>query len=163
MGFIRVAIDVPLPRLFDYRCDDASACDIGLRVMVPFGSKRIVGIIFEIAASSNLAPEKLRTADRILRDMPPLATEWLSLASFCSGYYQRPLGEVIHAALPPRLRSARPLPARDPDVEHRYALEPAGDAGRATLPARSRARLALLERLAAGPATESELALLVRQ
>src|SRR3990170_8398630 len=110
MGFLRVAIDVPLPRLFDYRCDDASPEDAGLRVVVPFGSKKIVGIIFEVAASSDLPQEKLRAADRILRDMPPLAKEWLALAQFCSGYYQRPLGGGIHAALPPRLRSAKPLP-----------------------------------------------------
>lgn len=163
MGFIRVAIDVPLPRLFDYRCDDASPCDVGLRVVVPFGSKNLVGIIFEIAESSELAPEKLRTADRILRDMPPLAKEWLSLAQFCSNYYQRPLGEVIHAALPPRLRSSKPLPPPLPDLARRYALTEAGAAGRSTLPARSRERRALLDRLAGSPATEMELAPLGKQ
>jgi primosomal protein N' (replication factor Y) len=158
MGFLRVAIDVPLPRLFDYRCDGASPQDIGLRVVVPFGTKMVVGIIFEVVASSDLPAEKLRTADRILRDMPPLAREWLALAQFCSGYYQRPLGEVIHAALPPRLRSAKPLPPPLPDFERRYALTEAGDAARPALPARSHARRALLDRLAANPATESELA-----
>ena len=162
MGFLRVAIDVPLPRLFDYRCDGASPKDIGLRVVVPFGSRKIVGIIFEVAASSDLPQEKLRAADRILRDMPPLAGAWLALAQFCSGYYQRPLGEVIHAALPPRLRSAKPLPPPLPDFERRYALTEAGDAGRVTLPARSHARRALLDRLAANPATRSELARLGR-
>ncbi len=108
MSFLHVAIDVPLPRLFDYRCDGASRKDVGLRVVVPFGSKKIVGIIFEVAASSDLPQEKLRTADCILRDMPPLAKEWLALAQFCSGYYQRPLGEVIHAALPPHLTNTPP-------------------------------------------------------
>ncbi len=87
MGFLRVAIDVPLPRLFDYRCDGASPKDIGLRVVVPFGSRKLVGIIFDVAASSDLPPEKLRTVDRILRDMPPLAREWLALPPVCSGYY----------------------------------------------------------------------------
>ena len=156
MGFLRVAIDVPLPQLFDYRCDGASPKDIGLRVVVPFGSRKLVGIIFDVAASSDLPQEKLRAADRILRDMPPLAREWLALAQFCSGYYQRPLGEVIHAALPPRLRSAKPLP----EPERRYALTEAGR--RATLPARSRARRALLDRLAAGPAVDAELARLAK-
>ena len=40
MGILRVAIDVPLPQLFDYRCDGASPKDIGLRDAVPFGSKK---------------------------------------------------------------------------------------------------------------------------
>jgi len=154
MRFLRVAIDVPLPRLFDYRCDEATPQDAGLRVIVPFGSKKVVGLIVEVTAHSDMPQEKLRAADRILRDMPPFTPDWLALAKFCSGYYQRPLGEVIHAALPPKLRSARPLPA----AEARYALTDAGRQGRPTLPARSRARAALLERLESGPATEAELA-----
>jgi primosomal protein N' (replication factor Y) (superfamily II helicase) len=154
MKFLRVAVDVPLPRLFDYRCDDATQQDVGLRVVVPFGSKEVVGLVVEVAATSDLAPEKLRSAERILRDVPAFAPEWLALATFCSGYYQRPLGEVIHGALPPKLRSARPMPA----PEACYVLTGAGRQGRAALPARSRARAALLERLASGPATETELA-----
>ena len=106
MSFLRVAVDLPLPRLFEYRCDDASRDDIGLRVVVPFGRKKIVGVIVDVVATSNLPPDKLRAADRILRDMPPLARDWLALAQFCSAYYQRPLGEVIHAALPPRPKPA---------------------------------------------------------
>jgi len=154
MAFIHVAIDVPLPRLFDYRCDEATQEDIGLRVVVPFGNKKAVGVIVEVAESSSLPSDKLRAPDRILRDMPALPRDWIALAQFCSAYYQRPLGEVIHAALPPRLRSAKPLP----ESERCYALTEAGAAARGSLPARSRTRRALLDRLAEGPATESELA-----
>lgn len=158
MGFLRVAIDVPLPRLFDYRCEAASREDIGLRVVVPFGSKKTVGVIIDVVSSSDLPQEKLRAAERVLRDMPRLSPEWLALAQFCSAYYQRPLGEVIHAALPPRLRSAKPVPARGQAVDRLFALTETGDTARATLPAQSRTRRALLERLAEGPAAESELA-----
>jgi len=154
MGFLRVAIDLPLPRLFDYCCDEALQRDVGLRVVVPFGRKKVLGVIVEVAAHSDMPPDKLRAADRILRDMPPLSPQWLALARFCSGYYQRPLGEVIHAALPPWLRSSKPLP----ESERHYAIGDAGDRGRGALPARSKTRRALLERLAAGPATETELA-----
>ena len=157
MGFLRVAINVPLPRSFDYRCEGASPDDIGLRVVVPFGSKKTVGVIVDVVSNSDLPLEKVRAAERVLRDMPRLSPEWLALAQFCSSYYQRPLGEVIHAALPPRLRSARPVPARIADVEPLYALTDNGEAARAKLPARSKKRRALLERLAAGPAMESEL------
>jgi len=163
MGFLRVAINVPLPRLFDYICEDASPEDIGLRVVVPFAGKKAVGVIVDVVSSSNLPLERLRAAEHVLRDMPKLSREWLALAQFCSSYYQRPLGEVIHAALPPRLRSARPVPARVVDVERRYRLTDAGEVARETLPARSKTRRALLERLAAGPATESELVALGAQ
>ena len=33
MSILRVAFDLPLPRLFDYSCDDATAADIGMRVL----------------------------------------------------------------------------------------------------------------------------------
>jgi primosomal protein N' (replication factor Y) (superfamily II helicase) len=45
-------------------------------------------------------------------DAPRLSGDWLELMRFLSGYYQRPLGETIIAALPPRLRSVRPLPRK---------------------------------------------------
>src|SRR3989304_6559469 len=91
MGFLRVAIDVPLPQLFDYRCDGASPKDIGLRVVVPFGSRKLVGIIFDVVASSDLPQEKLRAAGRILRDMPPLAGAWLPPPPFLHRcFYYRP-------------------------------------------------------------------------
>jgi primosomal protein N' (replication factor Y) len=45
-------------------------------------------------------------------DAPPLPPQWLDLMRFLSAYYQRPLGETIIAALPPRLRSVRPLPRK---------------------------------------------------
>lgn len=154
MGFLRIAIDVPLQRLFDYRCDDATPQDIGLRVLVPFGNKKVVGVIVAVAARSEIPPEKLREVERILRDMPPLSAQWLALAQFCSNYYQRPLGEVIQGALPPRLRSAKALPV----PETRYAISEAGSAARLALAARQHGRALLLERLAAGPATETELA-----
>jgi len=60
--------------------------------------------------------------------------------------------------LPPGLRSAKPLPRLRPDIELRYALTEAGDTGRSTLPARRHAASALLEHLAANPATKTELA-----
>jgi primosomal protein N' (replication factor Y) len=137
MKFLRVAIDVPLPQLFDYRCDEAATEDIGCRVLVPFGRKKVVGVIVEVVARSDHSADKLRSAERILRDVLPLSAEWIELARFCSGYYQRSLGEVMLAALPPRLRNARPLratkqksdddaarPAAPPFVErHRLTAE----------------------------------------
>jgi primosomal protein N' (replication factor Y) len=145
MPILRVALDVPLPRLFDYSAADASHADVGRRVAVPFGRRQLVGVVIEVATESEVAPGKLRPAGAILDDMPPLPREWLAVARFASEYYQRPLGEVIHAALPTRLR--RPLPLKRPPAA--YVLT---DAGRsAVLPARAKAQRAALELLASGP------------
>ena len=151
---LRVALDVPLPKLFDYRAEDATRGDIGCRVVVPFGKKRLVGLIIELADESDVPASRLRTAEKILREVVPLKREWMELAKFCSSYYQRPLGEVIAAALPPRIRSPRPIP----DAPSDYALTSTGSAALAALPTRRRRLRALLTRLAQGPASESELA-----
>ncbi len=40
----------------------------------------------------------------VLEGLPPLNGRWLQLVRFASQYYQRGLGEVALAALPPQLR-----------------------------------------------------------
>ena len=87
MTILRVALDVPLPTLFDYRSEDATRADIGYRVLVPFGKKRLVGVIWEVATKSGVADSRLRSAEKILRDVAPLPREWLALAEFCSASF----------------------------------------------------------------------------
>ncbi len=116
MTFVQVALDVPLPRLFDYRADDASIDDIGRRAIVPFGSGTKTGLIVGIAETSDQPPDKLKPAEAILRDMPPLPADWLALCEFCSRYYQHPLGQVVAFALPPMLRRGKLPKARKPKV-----------------------------------------------
>jgi len=109
MTFIRVALDIPLPTLFDYRMPNATDADIGARVIVPFGRKIALGIILEIAHSSALPPKRVRTALHLLRDIPPLPTDVLKLMKFCSRYYQYPIGATILSTLPMRLRQTKPI------------------------------------------------------
>ncbi|HTQ75016.1 MAG TPA: primosomal protein N' [Burkholderiales bacterium] len=155
---LRVALDVPLPKLFDYRCEEATSSDIGRRVVVPFGRKTMVGLIVELAAESEVPASKLRSAEGILRDTPPLGSGWLELVRFCSTYYQCPLGEVVAAAMPPRLRSGRAVP----DVPRVLQITPAGRDALAEVPGKQRRLRVLLARLAQGPASEAELAAGVR-
>jgi len=143
MKILRVALDVPLPKLFDYRAEDATARDIGRRVIVPFGNRRVVGIVAAVGDASEVPPDRLRTVHALLEDLPPLSRDWLALARFTADYYHRPLGEVIHAALPPRLRRTQPLPA----TPEAFAITAAGRAALDALPARSRAKRELLQRL----------------
>jgi len=119
MPILRVALDVPLPRLFDYRADDAVAGDIGCRVVVPFGRGRKVGLVVGVLASSEQPDDRLKPVEAVLRDMPPLPADWAALCEFCSRYYQYPLGQVMAFALPPMLRRGklpRPVKPRPPDV-----------------------------------------------
>ncbi len=156
MSILRVALDLPLARLFDYRADDAQADDVGRRVLVPFGNKQVVGLIVEVRDTSDFDPAKLRDAKMILRDTPALPESWTALTRFCAGYYQRPLGEVMLNALPPRLRRPTPLG----QAAQIFALSEQGIAALAQLPSRQKVKQRILERLSQGPATQVELAAL---
>ena len=107
MSIVRIALDVPLPRLFDYLAPDAAADDIGYRISVPFGNSSKTGVIVGWTASSDQPVEKLKAATAILRDMPRLPADWLAMCEFCARYYQAPLGEVMSLALPPMLRRGK--------------------------------------------------------
>lgn len=115
MKILRVALDVPLPQLFDYCAADAEPADVGRRAVVPFGAQgERVGLIVAVvsAADSDQPPEKLKTARAILRDLPPLPADWLELCAFVARYYHYPLGQVIGFALPPLLRQGKLPQAR---------------------------------------------------
>ena len=112
MTIVRVALDVPLPRLFDYQAE-ASAEDLGCRVWVPFGHGRKLGLILGLAETSDQPEARLKPVEAVLRDMPALPAEWITLGEFCSRYYQHPLGQVLGFALPPMLRRGKlPRPVK---------------------------------------------------
>jgi primosomal protein N' (replication factor Y) len=82
MSILRVALDLPLPQLFDYRCADATDTDIGMRVLVPFGKRQALGVIVDITDRSDVDNDKLKSAVRILRETAALGRDWLDLARF---------------------------------------------------------------------------------
>ncbi|HSD61978.1 MAG TPA: primosomal protein N' [Burkholderiales bacterium] len=141
MSIARVALDVPLPQLFDYLADGIEDCGAGRCVVVPFGRTRAVGVVVERAAEAQVPAARLRRVARVLRDVPPLPPSLLALLRFCSDYYHHPLGQVLLSALPTRLRSPRPAGPRTDIV---YRLTGRGDTD---LPARSVALRRLLHAL----------------
>ncbi len=109
MHIVRVALDVPLSTLFDYLFSADLRIEIGQRVLVPFGRKHVVGIVMELAESSDLAHERIKPIVQVLDDVPPLPAELLVLLRFCSDYYHHPLGMSVMSALPARLRGQEPV------------------------------------------------------
>jgi primosomal protein N' (replication factor Y) len=136
MRVLRVALEVPVAKLFDYLCDDAMPAEAGDRVVVPFGARERVGVVVEIGDGSAVASTRLKPVMRVLDDAPRLSPEWLEQMRFLSSYYQRPLGETVAGALPPRLRSLKPLPkkrkpAQDAGAPDHYVAGPAPNAAQA--------------------------------
>jgi primosomal protein N' (replication factor Y) len=112
MRVSRVALDVPVAKLFEYLIDEATTVEPGDRVVVPFGARLRVGVVVEIADASSVAESKLKLVQRVLEGAPRLPAGWLEQMRFLSSYYQRPFGETVAGALPARLRSLKPLPKR---------------------------------------------------
>ena len=112
MKVLRVALDVPVGKIFDYLVDDAAPAAPGDRVVVPFGARERVGVVVEVADASTVAVSRLKPITRVLADAPRLSASWLEQMRFLSSYYQRPFGETVAGALPARLRSLKPLPKR---------------------------------------------------
>jgi len=101
--WVRVALDVPLPGPFDYRSDAPIAA--GLRVIVPFGRRKMIGVVVDNPAEPSFDPKQIRPIEAVLDDLPPFDAAWLRMARFAADYYQRPLGEVMLPTLPPPLRN----------------------------------------------------------
>ena len=109
---MRVALEVPLPRLFDYSLPDGASAARGDRVTVPLGRRNQTGVVIEADIASEVEAERLKSIVDVRSDAPRLSADWLELMRFLASYYQRPLGETVVAALPPRLRSVKPLPRK---------------------------------------------------
>jgi primosomal protein N' (replication factor Y) len=151
-SLIQVALDTPLHRLFDYRLpDDVGAVQPGSLVEVPFGRTRQVGVALGPPADSAIQGDKLRDVIRVLDDRPALSADTLRLAQFCADYYHYPLGAILLATLPPRLRNATPFVAETPWLV-------LTESGRGAEPgARARAQRALLDALRSAPQSRADL------
>ena len=106
---LKVAVNVPLSRCFDYRAPAGALVEPGMRVQVSFGRRNQVGVIMAVTNSSNVPPGKLKAAGAVLDEAPLLGSEDLWLCQFCNDYYHHPIGEVVAAALPALLRQGKPL------------------------------------------------------
>ena len=107
---LRVAIDVPLRKLFDYLPPKGvGSVAQGTRVRVRFGRKNTIGIVVACCRHSDLPMSRLRRVEAVLDEEPLLDDRMLELLAWASDYYVHPLGEVCAAALPTLLRKGRPL------------------------------------------------------
>jgi primosomal protein N' (replication factor Y) len=105
---LKIAVPCPLYKTFDYRLPSTLSDHgivAGMRVRVPFGRQRIIGIIIEEIMHSDVPPEKLKSIICVLDQHNLLSSEILKLLLWAARYYVHPLGEVLHTALPVHLRS----------------------------------------------------------
>ncbi|MEE4186624.1 MAG: DEAD/DEAH box helicase, partial [Gammaproteobacteria bacterium] len=141
---IKVAINTPVDRLFDYRHPATHAGPVapGMRVRVPFGRRTVVGVIAGTAAESDIPADRLKAALEVLDTEPLLDAALLEMLLWGAAYYQHAVGEVVAAALPTPLRQGA---AAEPGETVHWELTAAGrDQGVAALPGNAAAQRRLV-------------------
>jgi primosomal protein N' (replication factor Y) (superfamily II helicase) len=133
-GVLQVAVAAPahsdLPALLSYSSEQPLAA--GSLVRVPLGSREVLGIVWDAPDLSSLAAAPPATAtlkpiEAALPELGHLSSAWRQLLAFSARYYQRSLGEVALAALPPQLRELDALQLARRLKKPARAFTPAAD------------------------------------
>ena len=156
MSIVRIALDVPLPTLFDYTVDEAVVA--GQRVIVPFRRREMVGVVMECVETTDVPLDRIKPVTQVLHDSAPLSANLVELLRFCSDYYHYPIGPTVLSALPTRLRSDKPITVK-PVLYYRLTVSGAA-LDLAIFPKRKVVARRILERLAEQPCNLAQLKLL---
>jgi primosomal protein N' (replication factor Y) len=109
---LHVALDTPLRRAFDYLPPPelpASTLRPGIRIWVPFGRRRLLGILVGVSDDSAIPRHKLKAAAHIVDHVPVFDAVTFDVLLWAAEYYHHPIGEVFAAALPVSLREGQPV------------------------------------------------------
>lgn len=110
MTIARVVVDVPVTRTdrpFDYRVPSSlqGFVQVGSRVMVPFGPRKLQGFVIELANDANYSLEKVRDIEEVLDLEAPLTPELIQLAKWMSERYMSTYYGALQVMIPSALRS----------------------------------------------------------
>ena len=76
----------------------------GTLLRVPLGRRTVPGMVWDGEPEALPEGSALREVAEVVAALPPLPADWRALVAFAAGYYQRSLGEMALAVLPPELR-----------------------------------------------------------
>ncbi len=97
---VEVVFNIPLQQAYDYLWsqDLDYQPKLGLRVLVPFGMQKKVGVVVKIKDSSDF--EKLKDVESLLDDTATFDKNLLELTQWAAHYYFASWGEVLACAVP---------------------------------------------------------------
>lgn len=148
-SIVRVAVPVPLRREFDFLPpENLDRLPVrGARVLVPFGKRRLVGVVTGLGESSRAPAGTLKAVEAIIDPEPVLPETLDRLVRWTAEYYQQPIGVAWQTALPRALRGKHPL---TPDIPDHFAATDAGF-GREELLTRAPAQQRIMAALNTAP------------
>jgi primosomal protein N' (replication factor Y) len=97
---VEVAVPLPVHGTFTYRVPEGMGEDAtaGVRVLVPFGRRRVTGYVLGVGADPGRV--KIKTLVDVLDPGPIFPAGMIAFLRWTAEYYKHPLGEVIQTALP---------------------------------------------------------------
>ena len=153
MFYHRIAVNVPLSDgLLTY--SHSEPLSPGMRVLVPFRNKTVVGIVWETDIAPDMDTARILSVQAAFVEEKPLPQSWRDLLAFTSRYYHYPTGQAVFAALPQGLKETRAVEMPQPPLF--YALNEAGRA-QTPPPARFNKKAALWDALLSGGMTMAAL------
>ncbi|MCA8979946.1 MAG: DEAD/DEAH box helicase family protein, partial [Planctomycetes bacterium] len=128
--FAEVAVQKPLRCEFTYRvpAEFVEALKPGMRVAVPFGRKREVGVVVALTDRCDLPASKTKAIAAVLDDEPVVDDDLLELTRWMAGYYACSWGEALGAVLPAALK-------REKGTRKRLVIAPVAGVGQEELAA----------------------------
>ena len=123
---VSVALPLPVQTVFTYGVGARPLPARGVRVVVPFGPRKVVGVVTGPAATSD--GRALKDVLDVLDEAPLIAPPLLDLVDWMAEHYLAPPGECLRLALPPSgIRASRAI-VRLANVPAGVALDtPAAD------------------------------------
>ncbi|ARU06408.1 primosomal protein N' [Comamonas serinivorans] len=106
---LTVAVATPTHSALSTPLSYASAQDWppGQLLRVPLGARDVLGVVWDHpgGAAPDPGERSLRAVVEVWDALPPLDAHWRALVAFAARYYQRSVGEMALAALPPAMRT----------------------------------------------------------
>lgn len=113
--FLQIAVPSPLRRRFDYlppHGSDPNTFTPGQRFLVPFGSRKLVGVLLSVHSHTDIDPNKLKHALSCLDEKAVISAPLIELCCWASRYYHHPVGEVFANAIPSLMRQGEPAESK---------------------------------------------------
>jgi primosomal protein N' (replication factor Y) len=100
--FCDVSLPVPVDQAFTYRLPVTlrHRAKRGCRITVPFGSRKLTGVIVETHDRAPAGGYAVKEALKLVDEEPVLDDELLKLGAWIGNYYCAPIGEVYRGMMP---------------------------------------------------------------
>jgi len=104
---IQVAVPGPFltPLDYLYELTDGVPPKVGVRVRVPFRNRELTGLVMNLPTQSDYEVSKLKSVLEVLDAEPLFDLKHVKFLEWAAQYYHEPIGEVVQAALPKKLRA----------------------------------------------------------